>query len=171
MTPAPPPRRRAAAVVAAAVLVVLSLAVLPRAAEAQPCPLLDPDCVTSTTQEESTTTVEDTTTTEDTRVDEPAPSTTRARQRSEEEVVETTAVTITVTTLHDVLVPGDGTEGAESTTTTVPELASSDSGLSDESLILIIVAGLAMVALVVGILTWRYWTATRPTVGGRTRAG
>ena len=74
---------------------------------------------------------------------------------------------LTAATLHDVLVPGDGTEGAESTTTTQPELASADSGLSDEQLIFVIVAGLAMVALVVGVLTWRYWSATRPTIGGR----
>lgn len=138
---------------------------LPGVAAAQDCPILQPDCETTTT-EETTTTVEDTTTTEDT-TDDTTTTTVRARDRNREEVVETTTATVTVTTLNDVLVPGDGTEGAESTTTTGPELASADGGLSDEQLILVIVGGLTMVALVVGVLTYRYWAATRPTVGGR----
>jgi hypothetical protein len=68
-----------------------------------------------------------------------------------------------VTTVNDLLVPGDGSEGAESTTTTALVAATGDDGISDDTLILLIVSGLAAIALLVGILTWRYWAATRPT--------
>ena len=75
-----------------------------------------------------------------------------------------TSSTLTVTTLHDVLIPGDGTAGAESTTTTSAEVTTGKSGISDDQLILAIVVALAVIAVVVGILTYRYWAATRPRV-------
>jgi hypothetical protein len=69
-----------------------------------------------------------------------------------------------VSTSLDVLVPGDGTAGAESTTTTTqtPTTVSSGSGTSDAALLALIVGGLVLLAVAVGILTWRYWLATRP---------
>ncbi len=60
------------------------------------------------------------------------------------------------------LVPGDGTSGAESTTTTTAARDGGDDGLSDESLVIVVIIGLLVVALLVGLLTWRYWVATRP---------
>jgi hypothetical protein len=64
----------------------------------------------------------------------------------------------------NLLVPGDGTEGAQSTTTTTvePVSTSSDGGLSDGTLIGIVVAGLVLIAIAVAVLTWRYWMATKP---------
>lgn len=166
-------RNLRARTIATATGVLLGLVVLaPGAAAQQGCPLLDPSCATTTT-DETTTTVEDTTTTIDDASQEEEPPTTV--ERDDEDVertprttpVETTSATVTVTTLTDVLIPGDGTEGAESTTTTSPRLASADGGLSDEQLIFVIVAGLTLVAVVAGVLTWRYWDATRPSVGRR----
>lgn len=75
------------------------------------------------------------------------------------------ATVTTVTTVSNLLVPGDGTHGAESTTTTSTELIAAtaeDDGPSDGTLIALVIAGLVVVALAVGILTWRYWAATRP---------
>jgi hypothetical protein len=62
------------------------------------------------------------------------------------------------------LIRGDGREGSESTTTTIPmePIAADSEGPSDESLIRLIIAGLVLVALLVAVLTWRYWVATRP---------
>ncbi len=83
---------------------------------------------------------------------------------TQEEVVQTTTSTsLDVSTSQNVLVPGDGTEGAESTTTTteVPTTVSNDD-TSDGALLALIVGGLVLLAVVVGILTWRYWVATRP---------
>ncbi|MFZ6003729.1 MAG: hypothetical protein ACOYXM_07310 [Actinomycetota bacterium] len=66
-------------------------------------------------------------------------------------------------TSDDVLVPGDGTEGAELTTTTeVTATRISSGGPSDGTLIALVVLGLVVIALVVAVLTWRYWVATRP---------
>jgi hypothetical protein len=67
-----------------------------------------------------------------------------------------------VVTTHDLLLPGDGTEGAESTTTTIERVAVGKSGLSDDQLIVLVVAGLSVVSLAMALLTWRYWSATRP---------
>ena len=171
MSGAATPRRRAGALVAAAVVGLLGALVPAALVGAQDCPLLDPNCVTTTVEDTTTTedTVEETTTTEDVVDDDT--TTTRGRSREEpERPVETTSATVTITTLRDVLVPGDGTEGAESTTTTEPQLAAADSGLSDETLILIVVGGLTLVAVVIGLLTWRYWDATRPIVSDRSPA-
>jgi hypothetical protein len=140
--------------VAALLAAVFALLLLPRVASAQSdeCSLLDPDCLastTSTTEEETTTTEEETTTTE-------------ARTTTTRE--EVTTSTLTITTLHDVLIPGDGTAGAETTTTTAPGSVTGSSGISDETLIMAIVAALGAVAVIVAVLTWRYWHATRPRI-------
>jgi hypothetical protein len=139
--------------VAALPAVVFALLLLPRVAHAQSdeCGLLDPDCLASTTSttEETTTTEEETTTT---------------RERTTTTREEVTTSTITITTLHDVLIPGDGTAGAETTTTTAPGSVTGSSGISDETLIMAIVAALGAVAVIVAVLTWRYWHATRPRI-------
>ena len=90
-------------------------------------------------------------------------TTERQTATTEERVETTTTTTLDVTTSVDVLVPGDGTEGAESTTTTTqtPTTISND-GTSDETLLTLIVGGLVLLAVAVSILTWRYWAATRP---------
>jgi hypothetical protein len=140
-------RRRGAAVLALTVLLAaLALLTVARHVDAQVL-CQDPDtgalepCDTTTTDE---------------------PEDTVAPEEDGEEVV--TQSTLTVTTLRNILIPGDGTEGAESTTTTEKALASGTDGLSDETLILLVVGGLGLVTAVVGVLTWRYWHATRPTV-------
>ncbi|MET0728628.1 MAG: hypothetical protein ABWZ76_10070 [Acidimicrobiales bacterium] len=123
---------------------------------------------TSTTTEPSTTTVVRTTTTVRRTTTTTRATTTTQRQtpRTTGEVVATTAAptTLAVTTSVDLLVPGDGTEGAESTTTTslMATTISADDGPSDGTLIAAVIAGLVLVAVTVGVLTWRYWAATRP---------
>jgi hypothetical protein len=70
---------------------------------------------------------------------------------------------ITFTTVNDLLVPGDGTEGAQATTTTTAPQPDEGSSADDENrLIWMIIAGLAAVAVIVAVLTWRYWLLTRP---------
>jgi len=159
-------RRRTAALVAALLVGLLGASLLgahPVTAQTG-CPPENPLCnLTSTTEDVTTTTEDTTTTTEDeTTTTEEETETTRSSNTTREVV---TTTTMTVTTLHDVLVPGDGTEGAESTTTTARAIATGSDGISDDTLILLMVAGLAMVALLVGVLTWRYWSATRPVIG------
>jgi hypothetical protein len=141
---------------------IVPLGVGPAGAQ-QDCPIDNPLCNLPTTTEDATTTTEDvTTTTEETTTTQEETETTRSSNTTREVV---TTTTMTVTTLNDVLVPGDGTEGSESTTTTARAIASGSDGISDDTLILLMVSGLAMVALLVGVLTWRYWSATRPVVG------
>lgn len=147
-----------------------SLLTAPGVASAQSCTLLplDPDCQSSTTVDEpaaevtSTTEARATTTTT-----ERATVTTAARSSATTAGETATTTTVeTVTTVSNLLVPGDGTDGAESTTTTVVGVApgTGDGGLSDGTLIALVIAGLLLIALVVSVLTWRYWVATRPPV-------
>ncbi len=136
-------------------------------AQSDPCPVSNPLChstiptepTTSTTRFELTTT---TSTFDGTVPRESTSTTVRRRATSTQEPTSTTARSVTVSTVNDLLIPGDGTKGAESTTTTVASLAKAKGGLSDDQLIVLVVIGLALVALVFGILTWRYWSATRP---------
>jgi len=127
------------------------------------CEPVDDTTTSTTTLLETTTTVEETTTTQ------ARPSTTTTRPASRPTTttmveVEITTTTLGVTTSTNLLVPGDGTEGAESTTTSEATVAisSTDDGPSDGTLIGIVVVGLVLIALAVGVLTWRYWLATRP---------
>jgi hypothetical protein len=70
---------------------------------------------------------------------------------------------ITFTTAANLLVPGDGTEGAQATTTTTTAPPDEGSSADDENrLIWMVVAGLVGVAVLVAVLTWRYWLLTRP---------
>lgn len=62
----------------------------------------------------------------------------------------------------NLLIPGDGTAGAEMTTPTVRGRRISDSGPSDGTLIALVMAGLVIIAGAISVLTWRYWAATRP---------
>jgi cobalamin biosynthesis Mg chelatase CobN len=156
------PRALAAAFLVAVVAGLAGLAA-PHAADAQAC-LLDPTC-TSSTLEPTSTTFDGTSTTDATVPRET--STTRRRTTTTRELTTTTARSVTVSTLNDLLVPGDGTKGAESTTTTASAIATGQSGLSDDQLIVLIVGGLALVAILIGVLVWRYWSATRPTEVGR----
>jgi hypothetical protein len=71
----------------------------------------------------------------------------------------------TTSTARDLLVGGDGTDGAESTTTTsttVLDAAADDGTVDEETQIWLIVAGLVVVAALIGVWTWRYWVRTRP---------
>lgn len=71
----------------------------------------------------------------------------------------------TTSTARDLLVSGDGTEGAEDTTTTsttVVEVAADGGSMDEETQIWLIVAGLVVVAALIGVWTWRYWVRTRP---------
>lgn len=163
-------RRRLAALVASVLLASLALLIggsaTPTAAGPIDCTLEPeaPECTTTTlvatttTLEETTTTVEDTTTTF-----EQTTTTRRQTATTAEQVVTTTSTSLDVATSQNVLVPGDGTEGAESTTTTTqtPTTISND-GTSDGALLALIVGALLLLAVAVSILTWRYWVATRP---------
>src|SRR5690606_5645381 len=60
------------------------------------------------------------------------------------------------------LVEGDGTPGSEETTTTTRAAASGSSAADDSRLIWMIVAALSGLAILVAVLTWRYWLLTRP---------
>jgi hypothetical protein len=65
-------------------------------------------------------------------------------------------------TQADLLVDGDGTAEPGAPPTTAPEATPGPSGPSDASLITAIIAGLLTIAVLVALLTWRYWVATRP---------
>jgi hypothetical protein len=124
----------------------------------EPCTTTSLDLETTTTFDDTSTTVEETPTTED----QAQTATTRSSSATTEEVLQTTT-TLSVSTSINVLVPGDGTEGAESTTTTVTiPTTVEDSGPSDGTLISLVIIGLVLIAGVVSVLTWRYWVATRP---------
>ena len=116
-----------------------------------------PECTTTTIADTTTTFVETTTSVvETTTTFTPAPT-------AGDVVQGTTSTSIEVSTSQDVLIRGDGTEGAESTTTTTVVPASiADDQADDGPLLALIVGGLLLLAAAVGILTWRYWAATRP---------
>lgn len=129
-----------------------------------PCEL---PCLTTTTEPDVTTTsttlVRTTTTSRATTTTTARATATTARPTSTTAAPSTTTTTVTVTTSSNILVPGDGTEGSESTTTTVATATKvKDGGLSDGTLIALVIAGLVVIAGVVAVLTWRYWVATRP---------
>jgi cobalamin biosynthesis Mg chelatase CobN len=75
---------------------------------------------------------------------------------------EATTTTLELTTSSNVLVPGDGTNGSQSSTTIETAAASTDKGLSDKTIVIMIMAGLLVVAALVAFLTWRFWRSTRP---------
>src|SRR5512138_182512 len=83
----------------------------------------------------------------------------------EAEVVEVAAEPvgeITFTTIHNLLVPGNGIdENAQATTTTTAQLASGSADDESRTIWMIIVA-LGVVGVLVAVLTWRYWLLTRP---------
>lgn len=147
--------------------------------------LIDPGPTTTTTEvpvetttteapEEPTTTdaPRQTTTTRSTPTTQRATTTTEAFEEDavgEEEVETETEVTEpeeTTTTGRDLLVPGDGSDGAQSTTTTSTTIAevAADGGIDEETQIWLVVAGLVVVALLIGAWTVRYWRRTRPDV-------
>lgn len=138
----------------------------PASAEGSDCTLPDVVCPSSTTVEDppadvSSTTTEAAPTTTTVR----APVTTVPRATTTSARATTTTTTVeTITTVTNLLVPGDGTDGAESTTTTLTSTAATvtDDGPSDGTLIALVIAGLLVIAVVVSLLTWRYWVATRP---------
>lgn len=175
----PQRRRRARTLVVAlltgllAVLLLTQVAADARPAQTggtqEPCGGIFPACTqpgssttfggfTTTTDDATTSTTDDddvTTTTDDATDD------TRRQTATTEELVTTTV--LRVSTSLDLLVPGDGTAGAESTTTTELVAASGgDGGLSDNQLVALIVSGLALMGTAVGVLTLRYWRATQP---------
>jgi cobalamin biosynthesis Mg chelatase CobN len=154
-------RGRLAALGAAGLLAALTLLGSTALAED---PAAD-DTTTTTVPTTTTTTIATTTTTVPTTTTTVRSTATTQRQTATtaERVETTTTTTLDVTTSIDVLVPGDGTKGAESTTTTTqtPTTISND-GTSDATLLTLIVGGLVLLAVAVSILTWRYWAATRP---------
>jgi cobalamin biosynthesis Mg chelatase CobN len=153
---------------------MLVLALTSTAVGAESCPPAVPGdpCTsaadtTTTTAETTTTTVAETTTTtvaETTTTTVQQTSTTRRSTGTTRDEQIATTTTIAVTTSQNVLVPGDGTEGAESTTTTTLQTATKISSQDghDRLLISLVIAGLLLLAVAVGVLTWRYWAATRP---------
>ncbi len=96
--------------------------------------------------------------------EEPEPTTTEDDATDEVAAVAAPeSRTRTFTTTADLLIQGDGTPGAESTTTTTRQVASEGNSADEESrMIWMIVAGLSGLALLIALLTWRYWLLTRP---------
>jgi hypothetical protein len=81
---------------------------------------------------------------------------------------ERTTTTLPPTTHQDLLVPGDGGEGSESTTTTEPVVAADGSGgLSESTIVWLIVFGLVTIAVLIAVWTIRFVLATRPPIMGR----
>lgn len=165
-------RRCAGALVVAFVSAGIALLGLRAAAAQTPTTtcsrIFQTDCPTTTT-EPSTTTIDDeeTTTTAQDRGDyggddgsDQETTTTQRRTATTERV---TTTTFAVSTSLNLLVPGDGTAGAESTTTTEQgRLVEREGGLSDNQLVALIVGGSTVVGAAVALLTWRYWRATQP---------
>ena len=128
----------------------------------EPCPPVETTEPTTTSSETTSTTLVETTTTAPPQ-QTTSTSTVRRTTTTERQVVASTTTTLNVTTSINLLVPGDGTEGSESTTTTLQtQTRISGGGTSDGTLIALIVGGLLALAVFVSVLTWRYWAATRP---------
>jgi cobalamin biosynthesis Mg chelatase CobN len=190
----PHPRRRALRrgllPVVAAVALVLGAPVAPVAAgqllpttTTEPTPTTTEPTTTTTEVEPVTTTTEGSTAT--TRATTTTTTTTTDAAADEDTVIDEDgdgviedeeldggvgdeAPAETSSTVRDLLVRGDGSEGAESTTTTsttVVEVAAEDGSLDEETQIWLIVAGLVMVAFLIGVWTWRYWVRTKPVAG------
>ncbi|MDD9369869.1 MAG: hypothetical protein PV358_07145, partial [Acidimicrobiales bacterium] len=178
--------RRRLALVLAACVTVLGTLVLPAVAGAQPGDP-DPEPTSSTTSTSAApppaptttpTTVAPPTTpppvvTVPPPVEEETPAPTRPDPDEDEtedededeeeaavEVVE--AETATFVTVANLLVPGNGLDGAQATTTTTAPPASAGSADDESRMIWMIIAALAGVGLLVALLTWRYWLLTRP---------
>lgn len=128
--------------------------------------LVGGDCPTTTESGLTTTTIaEEESTTSTAR---PTSATAFETTTTPEDAAQETTTTVGTATSVNLLIPGDGTKGAESTTTTEATATSaSDGGLHDGSLIAIMIVGLVLVGGVVAVLTWRYWVATRPPLLGR----
>ncbi len=89
--------------------------------------------------------------------------TTTTRQSAPVTAAPTTALQTTTTlstSSTNLLVPGDGSDGSESTTTTVA--VSGSGGISESTKVTAIVAGLIAIALTLALLTARYWRMTAP---------
>jgi cobalamin biosynthesis Mg chelatase CobN len=165
-------RRRPFALAVAALVLAVAFALALRVPSAHAaCPLNDPLCdsgTTTTLDHETTTSLFDETPTSE--ADPGTDGTTRTTARRTTATTEPTTTTqrsVTVITQKDLLVPGDGTKGAESTTTTIERVAVGKKGPSDDQLIVLVVAGLAVMSLALALLTWRYWSATRPVADDR----
>jgi hypothetical protein len=165
---APDRRRRARTLVVAALVALLAVVLMGRGAGAQACfPFCDSTTstrATASTVEVTPTTEEDvTTTTEDERTNTTEDDTDDTRERTTTTQERVTTTVLQVTTSVDLLIPGDGTEGAESTTTTEKaKVTGSSGGLSDNQLVVLIVTGLTVFGGAIALLTWRYWQATQP---------
>jgi cobalamin biosynthesis Mg chelatase CobN len=154
--------RRVAIVALVTVLAAALIALLPMRANGGAGPIdctldpADPACAPTSTDDEPSTTADETTTTESSTTTSAAQTTT-----TEEQVTTTTEDATTLSTVNALLVPGDGSEGAESTTTTTVAVDDGDDS-SEATVVWLIVAGLVAVAAAIGVLTWRYWLATKP---------
>jgi hypothetical protein len=145
----------------------------------------DEDATTTTTTRQTTTTRRPTPTTTPTTVAPPPPEVTEPPEEEappppdeeddseaddesaaiEEVAAPAESANLTFTPINDLLVPGNGIQGAQpttTTTTTAPTGSGSGSADEDSRLMWMIIAALAGVGLLVAILTWRYWLLTRP---------
>ena len=165
-------RRGTLALLAGSLLSIVMLLLTTGASTAtgQACePLVTPGCDTTTIPDPTSSSSDTTATTVEATTSSTALETTTTRRPSsttERQPIATAATptTIAVSTSQNVLVPGDGTEGAESTTTTTVQTATTISSQDghDRMLISLVIAGLLLLAVAVAVLTWRYWAATRP---------
>ena len=161
-------RRRLLALLVGSLLGLTVLGLTSVASEAAQVPGESGPTTTTTTPTTTTTTLPPTTTTiaETTSTTVEQTTTTAARRQTATTQAEriATTTTVAVSTSINVLVPGDGTQGAESTTTTTVQTATKISSQDghDRLLITLVIVGLLLLAVAVGVLTWRYWAATRP---------
>lgn len=123
----------------------------------------------TTTTEATTTSIEETTTTynESTTTFTQSSPVYQAPATTEAQIIETTtSESVTTTTGRNVLIPGDGTEGAESTTTSSTTVVKASdvasSGIDETTKVWLVVAGLVAIALAVMAWTAYYWRSTRP---------
>ncbi|HMG43855.1 MAG TPA: hypothetical protein VK611_21160 [Acidimicrobiales bacterium] len=160
-----------------------STAAAPLGPAQQPCFSIPPDCPTTTTSTTTTTTRPQPTPTptpqptpEPTPTPTPEPTAeptpppeeeepTPEPEEEPEEVVETSAPEPTtgplVTTLN-LLKRGNGVPGSETAQAPTEEEVEATGASDEDRVIWMIIAGLGAVALLVALLTWRYWLLTRP---------
>ena len=172
-------RRRAARAVVAGVLALALAWVLASGASAQSCePLQLPPCTTTTTTTTTTTEASTTTTTEasTTTTTQPTATSQPQQQPQQQEQTATTQSRSTTpatqaptptTAAPSLLVPGPD----PGSVTAATPVDGKKAGVSNEdntgTVVGLVIGALLLVALIIGLLTYRFWRNTRPaTVAG-----
>lgn len=127
----------------------------------RPRPTTTPVPTTQPPQTTETTETTDPPTTEDTEPDPPDGDDEEETTTSREVV----AVGLSpIATTENLLINGNGVPGGESAQAPEEKKTKAGSSSDEDRVIWMIIAGLAAVALLVALLTWRYWLLTRPGI-------